>query len=55
MILLTILAVILAIVGVIAILVITFGGTAFILTFADLIVCCVVIGWIIGRIIKKRS
>lgn len=55
MILLTILAVILAIVGVIAILVIIFGGSAFILTFADLIVCFVVIGWIIGRIIKRRS
>lgn len=55
MILLTILAAILAIVGVIALLIAIFGGAAFILTFADLIVCCVVIGWIIGRIIKKRS
>lgn len=55
MILLTTLAVILAIVGVIAILVITFGGTSFILTFGDLIVCCAIIAWIISRIIKRRS
>lgn len=55
MVLLAILTTILVIVGVIALLIAIFGGAAFILTFADLIVCCAIIAWIIGRIIKRRS
>lgn len=53
MILFTILAIILLALIVAAILIVSIGGTAFILVFCDLLVCCVIIGWIIRKMLKK--
>lgn len=53
MILFTILAIILLALIVAAILIVSIGGTAFILVFGDLLVCCVIIGWIIRKMLKK--
>ena len=38
-----------------AVITIVVGGGAFIIVFADLIVCALVIAWIIKRLIKKRK
>jgi hypothetical protein len=54
MILLAILAIILVLVIVTGVVILGVGGGAFIIVFADLIVCALVIGWLIKRLIKRR-
>ena len=55
MILLTILAIIVAILLAIAIITISVGGAAFIVVFGDLIVCVVFIALIIRFMIRRKS
>lgn len=54
MITLTILAIILVITIAAGVVILGIGGGAFVIVFADLIVCALVIAWIIKRLIKKR-
>lgn len=54
MILITLLAIILAVLITFAVLLIGVGGSAFIIIFADVIVCALVIGWIIKRLVWKK-
>lgn len=54
MILFTILAIVLVIVIVIAVTILAIGGSAFIIIFADLIVCAVLIALIMRAIFKRR-
>ena len=55
MILFTILSIMLVMLIVTAVVVLAVGGGAFIIVFADLIVCAFVIIWIIKRLIKRRK
>lgn len=55
MILFTILAIMLVVLVATAIFILGVGGGAFIIVFADLIVCVLVIVWIIKRLIKRRK
>ena len=55
MILFTILSIMLVMLIVTAVAVLAVGGGAFIIVFADLIVCAFVIIWIIKRLIKRRK
>ena len=55
MILFTILAIMLVVLVVTAIFILGVGGGAFIIVFADLIVCVLVIVWIIKRLIERRK
>ena len=55
MILFTILAIIFLALIAIAILVISVGGTAFIVVFGDLIVCAALIGLLMRFLIKRKS
>lgn len=55
MILLTILAIILVITIVAGVVILGVGGGAFVIVFADLFVCALVIGWIIKRLIKRKK
>ena len=55
MILFTILSIVLVMLIVTAVVVLGVGGGAFIIVFADLIVCVFVIIWIIRRLIKRRK
>lgn len=55
MILLTILAITLVLTIITAIVILGVGGGAFIVVFADLIVCALVIIWIMKRIIKRKK
>ena len=55
MILFTILSIILVMLIVTAVVILGVGGGAFIIVFADLIVCVFVIIWIIKRLIKRRK
>lgn len=54
MILLTILAIALVLVITAGVVILGVGGGAFVIIFADLIVCALVIGWMIKRLIKRR-
>lgn len=54
MILFTILAIILLILVVFAVLTVAIGGAGFIMVFADLIVCAVIIGLIMRALFRKR-
>lgn len=54
MILATILAIVAVILIVFAVLVITIGGSAFIIVFADVLVCAAIIVWIIKAILKRK-
>ena len=55
MILLTILAIVLVLTIITAVIILGVGGGAFIIVFADLIVCALFIGWIIKRLIKRKK
>ena len=55
MILFTILSIMLVMLIVTAVVILGVGGGAFIIVFADLIVCAFVIIWIIKRLIKRRK
>ena len=55
MILFTILSIMLVMLIVTAVVVLAVGGGAFIIVFADLIVCAFVTIWIIKRLIKRRK
>lgn len=55
MILLTILAIVLALTLITAVIILGVGGGAFIIVFADLIVCALVIIWIIKHLIKRKK
>ena len=55
MILFTILMITLVVLAVTAIIVLGIGGIAFIIPFADLVVCALLIAWIIKRLIKRRK
>lgn len=54
MILLTILALILVMLTIVAVFVLSVGGTIGIIIFGDLLVCIIVIVWIMRRIIKRK-
>lgn len=54
MILFSILAIITLILLVAAILIVSIGGTAFIIIFADVLVCIAILVWIMWRLIKKK-
>lgn len=54
MILFSILAVITLILLVAAILIVSIGGAAFIIIFADVLVCIAILVWIMWRLIKKK-
>lgn len=55
MILFTILAIIFVMLILAAILIVSIGGTAFMIVFADLIVCAVIIYWIMKKIFGKKE
>lgn len=55
MILLTILAIALVLTLITAVIILGVGGGAFIIVFADLIVCASVIIWIIKHLIKRKK
>lgn len=55
MILITILLLTLAVLAVITVLAISFGGAAVIILFGDVIVCMLFIIWIIKRLIKRKK
>ena len=54
MILFSILAIIMLILLVAAILIVSIGGAAFIIIFADVLVCIAILVWIMWRLIKKK-
>ena len=54
MILFSILAIITLILLVSAILIVSIGGAAFIIIFADVLVCIAILVWIMWRLIKKK-
>ena len=55
MILFTILLLILIILVVFAVILISIGGSAFIVIFGDVIVCMFIIAWIMKKLIKRNS
>lgn len=55
MIILTLLAITLVILLIFAATLITVGGAAFIIVFADVIVCAFIIAWIIKHLINRRK
>lgn len=55
MFLLTILLLILIILVAFTVLLISIGGSAFIIVFGDVIVCVFIIGWIIKKLINKKK
>ena len=55
MILFTIMGIILIILAVSGVLILSVGGAAFIVVFADVIVCMAIIIWIIKRLFKKKK
>lgn len=55
MILFTLLAIMIVVLVVTAVIVLGVGGGAFIVVFGDLVVCAVLIGWLIKRLIKRRK
>lgn len=54
MILLTILAIIFVILIVSGVVLLSVGGAAFMVVFADLIVCALFIGWLIKKLFKRK-
>lgn len=54
MILATILIIILALLAIAGVAILSVGGTAFIVVFADVIVCALFVFWIIKRLFKRR-
>lgn len=55
MFLLTILLLILIILVAFTVLLISIGGSVFIIVFGDVIVCVFIIGWIIKKLINKKK
>lgn len=55
MILLTILAIILVLLTIFVVAAVGVGGSIFIVVFADVIVCALVIAWIMKRLVTKKK